>query len=335
MEKHLFIGAMLCSLLFACKEAPLEDPTLGKTSKSTPTIKQYYQFTPFAGDGKPGNCDGRPNVARFDNPGGLAAYSDGSLLVADMFNYKIRKVSPTGVVSTFAGGKKGRIDGPLAQAQFEFPAGVAIAPNGTIYVLELGYVRKIKDGIVSTIPLNQSFGSGSVIAVSPSGKIYISHFDKSQILRISEDGEIVVVAGSDPGFKDGIGNSAKFKNPRGLAIDLDETIYVADSQNRRIRKISPSGVVTTLAGDGDFNNRDGQGTDASFIRPETLTIAKDGNLYLCGSNGDLKRITKSGLVTTLETTTFPWFSTNYITSVNNTLFVVDNSSPKIFKLDLY
>jgi hypothetical protein len=90
-----------------------------------------------------------------------------------------------------------------------------------------------------------------------------------------------------------------------------------------------------LAGDGDFNNRDGQGTDASFIRPETLTIAKDGNLYLCGSNGDLKRITKSGLVTTLETTTFPWFSTNYITSVNNTLFVVDNSSPKIFKLDLY
>jgi sugar lactone lactonase YvrE len=233
-------------------------------------------------DGTPvtGALDGTGSAARFFNPQGVAVDTAGFLYVADTANHTIRKVSPMGVVTTLAGlaGSKGRVDGVGAAARFYYPRGVALDSAGTLYVADTlnGTIRKVTpDGVVSTLAgLAGSFGSA--------------------------DG-----AGSNARFGGSV--NSEFGGPTGLGVDGAGNIYAADMVNNTIRKVTPAGVVTTLAGLAQDANgapvtgsTDGTGSDARFggfppgsldfyRGPAGVTVDPEGNLYVADTGNNTIR----------------------------------------------
>ena len=190
----------------------------------------------LAGTDTNGFVDATGAAARFDWPRGVAMDAAGNVYVADYNNNRIRKVSPTGVVTTLAGTNSGFADGTGAAAQFNGPIGVAVDSNGIIYVADYNNhrIRKVTPaGVVTTLAgTNSSYGNS---------------------------------------YADGTGAAAKFYNPSGVAVDASGNVYVADEFNDRIRKVTPTGVVTTLAGtNGGF--ADGPGATARFTSPRGVAV---------------------------------------------------------------
>jgi sugar lactone lactonase YvrE len=163
--------------------------------------------------GSSGSADGTGSAARFYWPYGVAVDSAGNVYVADTWNYTIRKVTPGGVVTTLAGlaGTGGSTDGTGSAARFNYPSGVAVDSAGTVYVADRGNhtIRKVTPG-------------GAVTTLAGLADSY--------------------------GSADGTGSAARFDSPRGVAVDSAGNVYVADYYNNTIRKVTPGGVVTTLAG---------------------------------------------------------------------------------------
>jgi sugar lactone lactonase YvrE len=254
----------------------------------------------FAGTGVPGSNDGPGASASFNAPLGLAVDSAGNVYVADgsgtegASNDTIRKITPAGDVSTLAGsaGQAGSADGVGSAAQFNNPMGVAVDASGNVYVAdELNTtIRKITPaGEVTTFAgmagqAGSADGTGSSarfkfprgVAVGPSGNIYVADTSNHSIRKITPDGVVTTLAGSgQAGFAEGAGAAAKFNFPSGVAVDADENIFVADSNNNRIRVVTSAGVVSTLAGSGTPGSTDGTGTGAEFNFPTGLTIGLD------------------------------------------------------------
>ena len=199
-----------------------------------PKVPSYMVSTLAGADF--GTADGVGSAAQFSKPVAVAVDSKGTLYVVDEYTHRIRTVSPAGVVRTLAGGGSnwGRgggdfADGQGLEARFKYPQGIAVDAQGNVYVGDAfnHRIRKITPaGVVSTLA-----GSGpSTYAGSNGG-----------------------------GYVDGPGNTARFKGPSGVAVDAQGTVYVADYGNERIRKISPAGVVSTLAGSGERGGADGPG----------------------------------------------------------------------------
>lgn len=252
----------------------------------------------FAGLGTAGSTDGTGGGAKFDGPKGMAIDADGNLYVADYNNHKIRKITPTAVVTTFAGyGGGSSVDGIGNAVRFNFPSAVAVDSGGTVYVSETGShrIRKITPaGAVTTIAgssLGFANGIGTAakfynpngLAVDTSGNVYVSDTSNHKIRKITPEGLVTTFAGSSQGFADGAGIAAQFNFPMGLTIDDIGNIYVADSQNHAIRKISPAGVVTTLAG-STLGYTDGEASISKFNYPRALTIGTDGSIYVSDMN---------------------------------------------------
>ncbi len=187
-------------------------------------------------------------------------------------------------VSLWAGnGIQEHKDGTGAQAAFQSPYGLMADPDGTLYVADAGgtSIRVISpEGVVSTMKLMNDQGDDFVLNAihdvvrDSQGNFYVPERAKHRVLKISAGGVVSVLAGSTRGFRDGAGQTAKFNFPMGLAVDSDDNIYVADSNNNRIRKISPSGQVTTI----------GQRTD--FSDPFEVASGPDGNLYVADRGGN-------------------------------------------------
>lgn len=278
----------------------------------------------FAGtQGGYGSTDGAGSVARFSFPKGAACDQTGNIYVADYNNNSIRKVSPSGVVSTLAGGQIVPIpvltDGPGSTAQFSHPEGVAVDRDGNVYVTDSGYhvIRKITPGsIVSTFagdpnrigtsdgPATQAqFRGPAGIAVDQAGNLYVSDEQENTIRKISPTGTVTTLAGAPGPFgsDDGTGSTARFFYPHGLAVDTAGNVYVADTNNCVIRKITPAGAVTTFAGTaGVIGSADGVGPAAQFNAPYGITIDAQNNLYVTDSwNHSIRMITPTGVVTTL------------------------------------
>ncbi len=188
-------------------------------------------------------ADGAGENARFSLPAGIGITSRGELLIADKDNHRIRRVSREGIVSTFAGGgTPGGTDGAGGQASFSFPVGLAIDGDDNVFVTEQGQlrVRKIsRDGQVTTVFNSNEGSSLAGIAIWKGDSLLVTDAERSQVLIISSKGVATALAGSGSlGAEDGKGSLASFHGPTGVAVGPDGSIYVADSFNNRIRRIS-------------------------------------------------------------------------------------------------
>ena len=276
----------------------------------------------LAGKGRSsGTADGTGSAARFDGLAGVAVDSAGNVYVADTFNSTIRKITPDGVVTTLAGsaGVTGAADATGSAARFTFPSGVAVDSSGNVYVADLinSAVRNITPaGAVTTFAgaapaPGATDGNGTAarfnaprgVALDSAGNIYVADMVNSTIRKITPGGAVSTLAGSAGamGSTDGTGAAARFAAPRGLAVDVAGNVYVADTANHTIRKITPGGVVTTLAGAaGVSGSADGTGSTAQFNNPYDVAVDSSGNIYVADTRNDtIRKITSAGAVTTL------------------------------------
>ena len=302
MKKRLLLitGVAVCAM--ACRHS-------GEGAVST-----------YAGSGRIGSVNGLKDSATFSNLMGLAVDSGNNIYVADSRNNIIRKISADRIVSTLAGsGKTGTGDGKGTSASFFFPTAIAVDRHGVVYVADTqnSLIRKVMpDGTVTTIAglpspeieknrdtvakFNRPYG----IAVDKNDNVYVSDWERDMIKKISPDGKITVFAGTGhKGIKDGKGSEASFYLPEGLAIDQQGNLYVADTYNNMIRKITPDGVVSTLAGMVAKGSADGKGKDALFSHPDGLAVDRKGNIYVADvGNNKIRKITPDGTVTTIAGT---------------------------------
>lgn len=271
--------------------------------------------------GRTGSADGTGAGARFDEPFATAVDVGGNVYVADAVAHAIRKINPEGVVTTFAGspGSFGSANGLGAAARFYSPVGVAVDGAGSVYVADSGnkIVRKISpEGLVTTLA-GTALAGGSTdgtgeaarfdepygIAVDSAGTVYVSDAAQNAIRKITSAGVVTTLAGraGSPGSADGAGAAARFAVPYGVAVDPAGNVYVSDHGNHIVRKITPAGVVTTLAGvPGNIGSADGAGAAARFKYPGHLAADARGNVFVADTdNQTVRQITPAGVVTTV------------------------------------
>ncbi len=263
-----------------------------------------------------GTTNGSLAVAQLNIPMGLAIDSANNLYVADYANQRIRVVSAAGTVSTLAGSTVGYINATGTSAKFNYPTGVAVDSSGNVYVADSGNnaIRKITPGgVVTTLAGSATGASGTAdgtgtaarfntpndVAVDSAGNVYVADTYNHMIRKITPAGVVTTLAGQYNGYNDGTGTAASFKYPWSLVLDSAGNVYVADTYNCAIRKITPAGVVTTLAGSPTCGDQDGVGTAAKLNQPSGITLGSDNALYITDTNNEkIKRVTLDGTVTT-------------------------------------
>jgi len=237
-----------------------------------------------------GFADGQGTSAKFNKPFGIAVDKQGIVYVADGMNFKIRKITPEGLVSTLAGSTKGFADGTSEMAKFDSPYGVAVDAKGNVYVADgANHIRVINpDGEVSTIK------SGAMVygvAIDLKDTVYISDGRNHTIEEIIPNTSMQSIAGSTKGFSDGSRYLAQFDTPFGLAKDINGNIYVSDSYNHRIRKIDVNGNISTIAG-SSYGFADGSSSISKLALPKGIAVDAKGNIYVADSdNHKIRKIT--------------------------------------------
>ena len=275
-----------------------------------------YIVSTLAGNTNDGWIDGPGNTASFSYPRGIAIDSSGNMYVTDDYS-RIRKISPDGVVSTLAGnGNSGCVDGPGNAAEFDYLQGIAVDSAGNVFVADSNnyLIRKISpDGVVSTFAGNGNsgwidgpgdsaeFSNLSDITIDNAGFLYVAEYYDNRIRKISPDGVVSTLAGNgNAGWVDGPGGNAEFDHPTGIAVDRTGNVFVAEEYNHCVRKISPDGMVSTLAGNGFQGAADGPGSSAQFDRPYGIAVDNKGNVYVADTwNYLIRKISPDGYVTTL------------------------------------
>ncbi len=266
--------------------------------------------TTLAGNGNVGSTDGAGASATFYYPTGVAVDATGNIFVTDLGGNTIREVTPAGAVTTVAGtGGTGSGNGPAASATFSEPTGIAVDGSGNMFITDASNnkIREISSGgVVSTFAGSGAIGSADGtgpaasfyypygIAIDGSGNLYIADARNNKIRKITSAGIVTTFAGSgSPGAADGTGTAATLNYPTGIAIDTAGNLYVADNSNNEIRLITPSGVVTTIAGSTRSGDTDGTGTAAVFEYPYGIAIDKSGNIYVTDQGNDkVRKITR-------------------------------------------
>lgn len=265
-----------------------------------------------------GASDATGGAASFDMPFGIAVDASGNLFVADAGNHTIRKVTPAGVVSTFAGtsGAWGGTDATGAAARFTSPQGIAIDAVGNLYVADTNneLIRKVSPGAVVTTLAGTVGVSGSLdapvgtaatfhfprgVAVAPDGNVYVADSYNFTVRKIAPAGAVTTLAGSAPveGNADGPGDTATFKIPQGFAVDQSGTLYVADTGNCLVRKISSAGLVSTLSGSCIG------AVITDIVTPFAVAADNSGNVYIADTlNHAIRKLSAVGTLSTFAGT---------------------------------
>ena len=271
----------------------------------------------FAGDG------GQATAAQINRPRGVGVDGSGNLYIADSGNERIRKVDTSGIITTVAGTGTTGFSGDGGQAtaaQLNRPHGVAVDGTGNLYIADnLNHrIRKVdSSGVITTVA-----GTGAAgrldepvrVAFDGSGNFYIADYGNHQIRKVDSSGTITTVAGTGgAGFSgdNGQATAAQLDNPHGVAVDGSGNIYIADSDNHRIRKVDSSGVITTVAGTGTagFSGDSGQATAAQINLPFGVDVDGSGNLYIADyKNHRIRKVDSSGVITTFAGTGTAGFS---------------------------
>ncbi|MBU8905952.1 stalk domain-containing protein [Desertibacillus haloalkaliphilus] len=279
-------------------------PSFTALAAKTPATVETY-----AGTGVLGLKDGDRLESQFRFPSFAAVAEDGTVFVSDSKNHLVRKISEDGSVSTVGGVTSelndygepagGFVDGESGEAMFNEPQGIAVDANDVVYVADSknGAIRVIENNQVSTLIDGLELPTGLV--VNGDGELYVTETLAHRVIKISTNGAKTIVAGGDyekrddwllGGYQDGAAEVAQFNEPTGLALAADDTLYVADTGNQRIRSISAGGLVETVAGTGTETVADttyfvggfenGPADQARFRSPHGIAITSAGELYV-------------------------------------------------------
>ncbi len=278
----------------------------------------------FGGDGGPATADS----AKLNSPAGLAVDIAGNLYIADAGNGRIRMITTFGTISTVAGGGSSTSDGSVAtDYSLSAPAGIAFDGAGNMYLTDDGRVYKtVRPGAVTYINIIAGIGGTGFsgdggpataalfnepqgIAVDLAGNVYVADKSNFRIRQINTSGTINSVAGNGDGAGSGFGAfsgddgpaiSAALNFPTGIAIAPGGSIYIADRNNNRIRLLTPSGTITTIAGNGTsgFGGDGGLAADAKLSAPGSVAVDVNGNLFIADElNNRIRKITGLGSFT--------------------------------------
>jgi NHL repeat len=293
-------------------DAGTDVPDAGSDSDAGPLPEGAVTL---AGSGSPGDSDGPRDMAGFDNPVNVVMGPDGNLYVADFGNDSVRRITPSGMVSTL-----------VAQANFRRPFGMVFAASGTLYVqtdgndtaglsTATGTIWRVDLGTGEATVVARNVGRPRGLAQLSDGRLVLAEGPRHSVLLLDPDAASpapTLLAGSNDaalsGHIDATGTAARFFRPQDVVV-IDDEIYLADRENHRIRQVTLAGVVTTLAGSGTPGSQDGSMAQASFNRPYGVARDSAGNLYV--SEVDGYRIRKidvgSGMVTTVAGTGTPGY----------------------------
>jgi len=264
-----------------------------------------------------GNSDGQGLAAGFNIINGVTCDIQGNIYVADSGNYKIRKISPTGFVTTLVNGVVGK---RIIDVKFDLAGNLFYTDAEAGYLYKLPNVQRLSTNPSIQVPgttVTLFAGSGAAgstdglgaaasftnphgIYAAPDGFVYVADMIGHKIRKIDALGNVTTLAGSTAGFANGAGTVAQFNRPGDCVMDTSGNLYVTDSTNNRVRKVDASGNVTTFAGSGVIGNADGTGIAATFHEPTGITIA-GGSLYVTDfTSSCIRRIViATGVVTTL------------------------------------
>ncbi|WP_322755685.1 protein kinase domain-containing protein [Frankia sp. Cas3] len=285
----------------------------------------------FAGAGEDGGDggDGGPAThAQLAGPSGVAVDNTGTLYIADSDNHRVRRVGTDGIISTIAGigtyGFSGD-GGPATHAQLSNPTGVTVDNTGTLYIADQNNhrIRRVStNGTITTVTGTGTYGfagdSGPAthaqlayptgVTVDNTGTLYIADRNSKRVRRVGTDGTITTVAGTGTyGFAGdgGPATDAQLAYPTGVAVDNTGTLYIADQNNQRIRRVSTDGTITTVAGTGTygFAGDGGPATHAQLTHPSGVAVDNTGTLYIADQNSNcVRRIGTDGRITTVAGT---------------------------------
>ncbi|HYD59878.1 MAG TPA: hypothetical protein VEC35_05970 [Noviherbaspirillum sp.] len=293
--------------------------------------------------------------ARFNQPMGIARDSSGNLYIADSGNNTIRKKTPLGVVTTLAGspGASGSADGTGAAARFSALRGIAVDGAGNVYAVDNSAVRKISPaGVVTTLAgasgeLGDADGPGATarfrrpwgVAVDGSGNVYVADTENSLVRRISTDGTVSTYAGTRGmrGRADGTATTATFLGPVGIATDPAGNVYLTDwfgppapnipEGSTFVRRIATDGTVSTLAG-----TLNGETAPGLFMDTFAIVADSGGNVFVAAL-GIVRRVSATGTVTVVASSSVPFMSINGITiDESGNLYVTDVSNHTVSRV---
>ena len=288
-------------------------------------------ITTVAGTGVPGYSGdgGQATKAQLYYPYGAAVDGSGNLYIAGYFDHRIRKVAPSGIITTVAGNGTAGYSGdggPAASAQLYFPRSVVVDGSGNLYIADSANhrIRKVSpSGIITTIAGTGSWGySGDggqatsarlnypySVTIDALGNLYIADTGNECVRKVSPSGIIATVAGvngySDYSGDGGQATSAHLNVPAGIAVDGSGNLYIADRDNNRIRRVSSSGIITTVAGTGvyGFSDDTGPSINAQLSNPYGVTVDGSGSLFIADMyNHRIRKVSPSGIITTVAGT---------------------------------
>ena len=275
--------------------------------------------TTLAGSGIAGSTNATGSAARFNGPEGVAVDTAGNVFVADTSNHTIRKVTSAGVVTTLAGtaGTSGSTDATGSAARFYLPRAVAVDTDGNVFVGDTANdtIRKVTSAGVVTTLAGTAGSSGSTDATGSAARfnhprsisldtdknLFVADMYNHTIRKVTSAGVVTTLAGTagSSGSTDATGSAARFNSPHGVSVDTAGNVFVADTSNQTIRKVTSAGVVTTEAGSvGNTGSNNGSGSNARFFNPYGITVNSAGTVFVADtSNHTIRNTITSGPAT--------------------------------------